>query len=372
MSKQSLLADFHQANGAIFSEENGWLLPSRFGDPLQEYHAVRNQVGLVDLSHQSLLRFTGPDRLSYLQGMVSNDVKQLADGDGIQAAVLDIQGKILADIRVFCARDSFLLTLSEHLKEKILSHLQRYLIADDVEINDLTAQYGALSLQGPKAVRRLRELLRQDEIPLKEHCHRPFRLNDTEGMIVRSSHTGEEGYDLLLSLNELRTVVSRIQEKGKKFPIAWIGTQAQDILRIEAGIPRYGIDMSEENILLETGLDNAVSFHKGCYLGQEVIERIRSRGHVNKKLAGMILAGDNAAGPGDMIHAGEKEIGRITSSVLSPARKCPLAMGYIHRDYLQPQTRITIEHAGRKVSAEITALPFYKPAVPLESAQELG
>ncbi|MCZ6626231.1 MAG: aminomethyltransferase family protein [Deltaproteobacteria bacterium] len=362
MSKQSPLTELHRTRGADFVEAEGWILPLHFGDSPQEYRTVRSRVGLLDLCHHGLLRFTGPDRISFLQGMVSNDVKNLASGQGVYAAVLDIQGKILADTRIFCMGESFLLDLWEPLKEKIFTHLNRYLIADDVEITDLTGQFAIISLQGPEAQLFLSELLQQGKIPLRELDHRPFQIDDAEIRLVRSTHTGEKGYDFLIPIGSLKAVVLRIEETGKRFSLQWVGTQAQEILRTEAGIPRYGIDMDENNLLLETGLEQAVSFQKGCYLGQEVVERIHTRGHVNKKLVGMLLDGDTAAERGNTIRAEEKEIGKVTTSILSPALKRPLALGYVHRDYLRPGTLVSINRHGKAIPAEISPLPFYKPS----------
>lgn len=367
MPKQSPLKHLYRAAAAECTEENGWILPLHFGDPLQEYQSVRTQVGLLDLCHRGLLRLTGPDRISFLQGMVSNDVKSLNPRDGIYAAFLDIHGKILADVRIFSMDDSLLLDLWEPLKDKILAHLNRYLIADEVEIADLTGQYSTLSPQGPKARPLLEELFQHQQFPARELEHRPFRVGDTDLFIVRATHTGEEGYDLLLPIKDLLPTGSRIQEIGKKFSLQWVGTQAQEILRIEAGIPRYGMDMNEDNLLLETGLDQAVNFHKGCYLGQEVVERVRSRGHVNRKLVGMLLEGETAADRGSPIYAGEKEIGKVTSSVSSPASKRPLAFGYVHRDYVQPATAVTIRSNARVIPALVSALPFYRSPALLES-----
>ena len=358
MAKQSPLRALHEQNGAVFAVEEGWDLPLRFGDPLEEYSAVRSQVGMLDLCHRALLRFTGPDRVSYLQGMVSNDVKRLAPGEGAHAAVLEIQGKILADLRIFCTEDSFLLDLWEFLKERTLAHLHRYLIADEVEIADLTGQYGVVSLQGPKAERLLGDLF--PELPARELDHRLLAVGDAEVRIARSSHTGEEGYDLFLAVKDMDPVMTRIREKGKTFSLRWIGAEAQETLRLEAGIPRYGVDMSEDTLLLETGLERAVSFTKGCYLGQEVVERIRSRGHVNKKLAGLLLAGGIGAEPGDPVRSGEREIGRVTSAVFSPTFKRSIALGYLHRDYLRPGTRTEIDHKGTIIPAEVSSLPFVK------------
>ncbi len=364
MSKESPLKKWHQENDAEFTEEDGWTLPFHFGDPLQEYRTVRSEVGILDLCHRALLRFAGPDRVSYLQGMVSNDVKKLAPGEGVHAAVLDIQGKILADVRIFCLDDFFLLDLWEPLKEKILAHLNRYLIADDVEITDLTGEYGMISLQGPKAGLLLRELFPNAGMPARELAHCASKLGDAEVRTTRSSHTGEEGYDLLIAIKDLPSLVSHIEESGKKFSLRWVGARAQEILRVEAGIPRYGVDMNEDNLFLETGLDQSVSFQKGCYLGQEVVERVRSRGHVNKRLVGLLLEGDTAAEPGNAIRAGEKEIGRVTSSILSPARKYPLALGYVQRDYLKPGTPVTIQRDEKSIPAAVSALPFYQPPSP--------
>lgn len=360
VAKESPLAEWHRANGAEFAEQNGWLLPSHLGDPLQEYHAVRSQVGLLDLCHRSVLRFSGPDRISFLQGMVSNDVKILAAGEGAAAAILNIQGKILADTRIFCTPDSVFLDLWEFLKDKVVDHLNHYLIADEVEIEDLTGRLGILSLQGPKARSFLTELFAADKLPAQEYSHRAISIGNAEARLIRSSHTGEEGYDAMAEIKTLLSMLPRIQDLGKKFGARWIGTQALEILRIEAGIPRYAVDMDEDHLLLETGLDQAVSFQKGCYLGQEVVERIRSRGHVNRRLVGMVLDGNSCAERGDTVHADSKEIGKVTSSVFSPLLGCLIALGYIHRDYLEPGTSVSVRHKGQALAAKIASLPFYK------------
>ncbi|MCZ6620725.1 MAG: aminomethyltransferase family protein [Deltaproteobacteria bacterium] len=360
MANHSPLSELHRENGAHFREEDGWSLPLHFGKPLEEYQSVRSHVGLFDLCHRSLLRFTGPDRVSFLQGMVSNDVEKLTPGQGTVAAVLDIHGKILADIRILCAEDYLLLDLWESLKEKIVNHFNRYLIADEVEVSDLTDRYGILSVQGRNSRDLLEGLLGTAKLPSTELSHAEYQTGDGKARLIRATHTGEEGFDIILEIKDLLRIVSSIQEKGKTFSTQWVGYQAQEILRIEAGIPRYGVDMDEDNLILETGLDRAVSFTKGCYLGQEVVERIHSRGHVNRKLIGMVLEGDSAAMRGDAIHAEKQQIGNVTSSLLSPALKCPLALGYVRRDFTSPGTRVAIHCNGRTIPAMVSRLPFYK------------
>jgi glycine cleavage system T protein len=358
MAKPTPLIEIHRAHGAGFIEQDGWILPAYFGAPLEEYEAVRSAVGVLDMCDYTALHLTGPDRVSYLQGMVSNDVKKLAPGSGVYAAVLDVNGKILADIRVLCAEESFIILLKESLKDKVIAQLNRYLVADDVEISDSAGLYGMISLQGPHALLLLNSVAPHQDPPVHAIDHRLFRIADREVRAIRATHTGEEGFDLLMEVGDLAQVVGEIERAGTPLVLRWTGLQAQEILRIEAGLPRYGVDMDEDNLLLETGLDRSVSFTKGCYIGQEVIERVRSRGHVNRKLAGIALNGESPAQRGDKIHSDGKEIGRVTSSVFSPKIGRPIALGYVHRDYWAPGTTVSVERNGERTGGTVTALPF--------------
>jgi folate-binding protein YgfZ len=358
MARTTPLIDIHRARGAELVEQDGWILPARFGAPLEEYEAVRSAVGVQDMCDYAVLRLTGPDRVSYLQGMVSNDVKKLAPGSGVYAAVLDVNGKILGDLRVLCAEESFIILLKESLKEKVIAQLNRYLVADDVEISDPAGRYGMISLQGPHALLLLSAVAPHQDPPVHMNEHRGRRIGEREIRAIRATHTGEEGFDLLMEAGDLAPVVGEIERAGTALALRWAGLQAQEILRVEAGLPRYGIDMDEDNLLLETGLDQSVSFTKGCYIGQEVIERVHSRGHVNRKLAGIALSGESPAQRGDKIHSNGKEIGRVTSSVFSPKIGRPIALGYVHRDYWAPGTTVSVERNGERIGGTVTALPF--------------
>ena len=358
MAKTTPLVEMHRAHGAKLIEQDGWILPAHFGAPLEEYEAVRSAVGLFDRCDYAALTFTGSDRVSWLQGMVSNDVKKLTPGSGVYAAVLDVNGKILADLTVLCAEESFIFLIWEPLKEKIVAHLNRYLVADDVEIGDESARHGMISLQGPRAMLLLSAVAPDQDPPVHMASHAALRICERDVSVIRATHTGEEGFDLLIEVQDVAAIAGELERAGAAPGVRWVGVQAQDILRIEAGLPRYGIDMDAEHLLLETGLDQAVSFQKGCYLGQEVIERVHSRGHVNKKLVGILLAGDTAANRGDKILSEGKEIGRVTSSVFSPRIKRAVALGYVHRDFLRPATNISIERDGKQIAGAIAALPF--------------
>ncbi|MGB7952195.1 MAG: aminomethyltransferase family protein [Candidatus Binatia bacterium] len=361
MAKQSALTNFHKSNLGQLVERDGWLLPAHFGDSAKEYEAVRSAAGFIDFSHRGLLQSTGPDRLSYLQGMLSNDLRVLRPGDGQYATILNQQGKVFGDLRVLCSENSFYLDFWEVLKDTIVEHLNRYLVADEVEIADRSEDYAILSIQGPDSEALLRILAEQAALPGHPIGHAMVAVDGAKICVVRDSHTGEVGFDLIVPKTNLEDVARRLTDIGKQFSATWIGEEAQNVLRVEAGVPRYGVDFNTDNLLLEVGLDHAVSFKKGCYLGQEVVERIRSRGHVNKKLAGLLLDGQELARTGDTILALEKEIGIITSAVHSPSLGRPIALGYIHRDFWAPGTKLRIKQETSSISATVTGLPFVPP-----------
>lgn len=359
MSKQSRLVSVHHANGAILTEYDGWSLPRHFGNPHEEYLSVRRAVGLLDFSNRAIFEFTGADRLSYLQGLISNDLRVASSGEGIYAAFLSQQGKVLGDCRVLTSDDRFIVDIWEPLKPKIFAHLHRYLVADEVEIADLSDRCAILSIQGPKSETLLEELLPRDQQPQTNLAHSIAEVGGVEMRICRYSHTGEDGFDLMIPLADVESMARELTEIASTYSARWVGTDAYEILRIEAGIPRYGADITDDNLILETGLTHAVSFNKGCYLGQEVVERIRSRGHVNKNLTGLIIGGKKPPPAGSKILSGEKEIGTVTSSVYSPAFDSPIALGYVHRDHRSRGTQLLVRYdAELLVNATVTELPF--------------
>jgi folate-binding protein YgfZ len=352
------LADFHRANGAVFGERDGRVAVAQFGDPSGEYRAVRSAAGLLDLSHRGLLQFTGPDRLSFLQGMLSNDLRSLKPFEGQSATLLTQQGKVVADVRVLCSLNSFYLDFWTNLKSKIIEHLNRYLVADEVEITDRSEEYAILSIQGPKAEMLVGQLAESSELPARPKQHAMLTIEGAAVCAVRDSDTGESGFDLIIPQTHLLAIAKSLTAIGKPFGAVWVGEDAHNILRIEAGVPRFGIDFTEDNLLLEVGLDHAVSFTKGCYLGQEVVERIRSRGHVNRKLVGLTVAATQPLTAGDLILAGDREIGQITSSTVSPALKTTIALGYVHKEFWQAGTAVTVKHNGAPIAATVADLPF--------------
>ncbi|HWP58484.1 MAG TPA: aminomethyltransferase family protein [Candidatus Acidoferrales bacterium] len=358
MANASPLLELERARGAAIIEQDNRLVPIRFGDPLKEYEAVQSRVGLLDLSARSFLRLSGADRVPFLNGMVSNDVRALAPGHGLHAAFLDIQGKILADARIFATEDALLVDVPEERREIIGRHLERHLVADEVQIEDLSGAWSLLSLQGPRAAALLEESADLERLPASELAHGEASIGGVKVRLIRVSLMCAEGYDVVLPRGEAVRCASLVEEKGAAHGLCWVGAEAQEMLRLEAGIPRYGTDMNENNLLLETGLDYAVSFQKGCYLGQEIVERVRSRGHVNKRLVLLGLETRAPAAAGSPICQAGRQLGAVTSSAFSPRRNTALALGYVQRGFAEPGTSLTVKDGAREIGAVVVAKPL--------------
>ena len=351
------LATWHTVHGARLIDDRGVELPERFTDPVEEYRAVREKVGLIDLSFRSQIRMTGEDRVDFLQGMVSNDVKALKPGNGCPATLLTEQGRLVADLRVYALEGCFLLDVDARIKDRVIETLSRFIIADDVEMEDLCEAQTTVALQGPLASQVL--VAAGATVSLgNEFQHCATVVGDVPVCMIRISDTGKEGYEILAPCAQMETVWRALLKAGEGVGLQPIGLTALNILRIEAGIPWYGIDMDERRVVLEIGFDQAISFKKGCYLGQEVVERATARGHVNRKLSGLIVQDENSPAQGDKVFHDGQEVGWVTSVAQSPRLGKPIALGYIRREHLAQGTQLRIDRQGTPMIAEVTTLPF--------------
>jgi folate-binding protein YgfZ len=342
--------------GAEWRGVEGCLLPERFGAVVEEVRAVRQAAGVIDRSDCAYLEATGADAVRFLHGMVSNEVKELAAGQGRYALQLDAQGHILADLHLLVLADHLLLETAWALKVKLRATLERYIIADDLELSDLSDQLSALAVEGPAAAKLL-GAAGVASLPRNEFDHVESSLGGAPVRVVRLSETGEEGYRLIFAVEYAQNVWEALAAQQAAMGWKPVGHAALNLLRLEAGRPRYGVDMDERTLPQEAGLEaRAISYTKGCYIGQETVERIHSRGHVNRKLVGLLLAGDAPPAPGAKLSAEGKEVGWVTSAAHSPTLGRPIALGYVRREYLGPGTRVGLEGGLR---GEIVALPFY-------------
>ena len=360
--EQLVLRELHHELAARFAELNGAEIVSDYGDVLAEHAALRESAGVLDMSFRGRICLTGADRVRFLHGQVTNDVKRLRAGEGCYAALTTAKGKMESDLNIFCLQDELLLDFEPGLTAKVSLRLEKFLVSDDVQIVDAAPHYGLLSVQGPKAESVVRSLGIFSEIPAK-----PFdsvKISDAtlgEIYLMNQPRFGSAGFDLFAPNNSLGAVADKMIAAAKSVGGRACGWQAFEITRLEAGLPRFGADMNETLLPLECGLENrAVSYNKGCYIGQEVLNRIHSFGHVAKELRGLRLADDLPALPrnGDkLFHAG-KEVGFVTSAVQSPALKAGIALGYVRKEANQIGAELTLRGSHGEKPARIVKLPF--------------
>ncbi len=319
----------HAERGARFGERDGRERLLDFGSFEEEYAALDGGCALFDLSEHGLFAVTGEDRTRFLNGLLTNDVAALAPGSGCRACQLTRQSKVLSDLRICAGRDRFLIETEAGAEEEALSHLRRYKIADRVSFEPLSDTMPRLSLQGPRTSDVIASLLGREAVEellgMAPYDHRAVRPEEPV-LMVRVPRTGRSGVDLLAPASQRDALWGALIDAGAH-PAGWLALEAG---RIEAGLPRFGSDFGPENLFMEVGLPDAVSFTKGCYVGQEIVARVRSRGHVNRTIARLRVEG--AASVGDPIRTGEGLIGRVTSATLSPKFGATLALGILRAE----------------------------------------
>src|SRR5690242_5049356 len=321
-----------------------------FSDTRTEFAALRSGCGVYDLGWRRYFTVSGRDRVRWLNGMISNNVRDLQPGNGVYAFVLNPQGHILGDLYIYNHGDDFVLETDAGQADKVYSHLKRFIIMDQVEFKPAQDR-AAIGLQGPKA----EEILRAAGI--EPPALQPIQLSDvklgaTPATLVRGDHPLSTTYALWLTSDQAPAVWDVLVKAGA----TPTGADALELARIAAGIPRYGQDIRERDLPQETGQMRALSFTKGCYIGQEIVERIRARGSLHRGFAGFRMVEGPPPAPGSKVQAAGKDVGEITSAGMLPAQETELAvaLGYVRKEAGTPGTTVEIG-ASR---ARVEALPF--------------
>ncbi len=410
---------------------NGFEIVGDYGDVSAEHAAFTRAAGVLDLSCRTRLCLVGADRVRFLHGQVTNDIKKLRVGEGCYAAITNAKGKMEGDANIFRLAEELLLDGEPGLAEKITRRLEKYLVADEVQIVDAAPHYGLLTVQGPKAEAVIRATGLTAQIPaqplasvnvadaalgeiiLVTHARlapvqsaqsggstanpvaqtsksavarvskpadiAPVRrsadleIGDTAGLetcattVLRASAQdpsapGLAGFDLLIPTAALGVVWEKLRTAAASVGGRACGWRAFDLARIEAGIPRYGVDMDETSLPLECGLETrAITYTKGCYIGQEVINRIHSVGHVNRELRGLRLADDLPQLPerGAKLFHGGKEAGFVTSAAQSPRLRANIALACVRCEAGQVGGELTLQTAAGESRVRIVELPFF-------------
>ncbi|PTL84162.1 folate-binding protein YgfZ [Vitiosangium sp. GDMCC 1.1324] len=345
----------HEQAGARFQEVNGREVVADHGDGDAEYRAAREAVALHDATYREALRITGEDRASFLHGMVTQEVKGLGAGASTYAAMITVKGAMVADARILRREADLLLDLEPGLGAKVREFLEKFLISEDAELHEATNELGVLRLLGPRTADLLGTVTGSPFTPLPQDTTRAVTLAGQEVVLVGSTRVEPHGVDVLVPRAGLEAVWKALVAAGAGFGLKPLGWWALETLRVEAGVPRYGQDMVDTTIPLEANLTHAISYNKGCYIGQEVIARATFRGHMNRKLAGLLL-GATEASPGTELKKDGKKVGWVTSVVRSPGKGQNVALGYVHRDHLEPGTVLTVGEGPAE--ATVAALPL--------------
>jgi folate-binding protein YgfZ len=322
-------------------------------DSSREYRAAREAVALFDRSSLGKVTVTGRDRLMFLQGMLTSDVKALQPGQGAPAAFLDAHGKVMALLVVYAAADRALIELPAAMTEKTLQTLDHYLISEKASFEAADEAFAILSLQGPFA-RALLEGLSGGPIDLAPYAHVEVSVGGVPVRVISRAEGPGPGFHCWVAAEQAETL--RAAFVGASAVPA--GPETLDVLRVEAGQPWYPRDVDDSVILPETRLESLVSYTKGCYIGQETVARVKYRGHVNRALSGLVVEGDRVPEAGARVTAEGKDVGRVTSAVRSIALGRPIALGYVRREHFEPGSPVTVADAAGEQPAHVVALPF--------------
>lgn len=356
--KRTSLTALHEARGAQWMPRYGWEIPGSYSCVQEEYEALQEGAGLIDLSHRTRLLITGRDRRSWLHGQVTQDIKDLPDGRGAYATILNPQGHMVCDLRVWALPDGLLLDVPAGTEPPIADYLNRYLIMERAEIEDLTESWALLSLQGPLSTYALGSVLGNDVSTLEMGEVTAGKFQEDALHAARVSRCGEDGFDLFVPAGTAAALWGALSQHRPEFSVFSVGWQALNVRRIEAGIPWWGEELTPSLVPLEARLDHAISHTKGCYVGQEIIARIHARGHVNNLLAGFFVVGDAIPQRDTEIRHDGKKVGRVATVVGSPRLQRPIALGFLRRELQEPGTRVRAVTADGEVELEVTPLPF--------------
>lgn len=346
------LLDLHQAANARLIEEAGWRIPASYGNAVAEHLACREGAVAIDLSHRGNLCFSGPDTEEFLHRMLSNRVQELDPGEGAYNTFLTRQGKFISDMYLYKFESSVVASVAPGMAGILAEEIDRFIIMDQVGVANETENSFCFGLFGPSSREIIIKANMGDPSP-EEHGH------TTSGnmMIARELWTGEDGYLLLGPRDEAESVWRVLTESGAK-PA---GVATLESLTLEAGVPLFGKDMTSAVNPMQAGLEEkAIDFDKGCYIGQEVIAKIKYLGQVNRGLVGLKIGGEITPEAGAAVYSDEKNIGSITRSAYCPTTDAILAFSYLPRTQMEPGTHVKVDCPGGASEATVESLPFYR------------
>jgi folate-binding protein YgfZ len=345
------LIETHRAAGARLAEYEGCVLPESFSDLDHEFRAARESVALFDTNWHAVITLAGRDRVKYLHNISSNDIKSLADGSGTLALLLNPQGRILAELEVYVLPEKLLVLSHAAQRERTVATLKKYVIGSQVQIEDVTEQMGSLGIEGPRAAEIVRRAFGVALDELADLSIRETTIDAIPCYVVRHSDFGEMGAEMIAPRTYLPALWQRLLAEVRSVGGEPIGMAAFHALRLEAGVPWFPVDFNDAMIPHEAALETThISFTKGCYTGQEIVERVRSRGHVNRKRVSLRFSVATPPPPGTKLLANGAEVGFVTSAAFSPAARTAIGMGYLRREHSAPGSVVNFEGGTAEVA----------------------
>lgn len=351
MSVPAAVAD----RAAEFIEVAGASIAAHFGDPDQEYEAAHHGVGLAHRSWRALVRVGGSDRHKFLQGLLTNDVTDLAPGEGRPALFLDTKGHVRGVLDLWAEEDAIVVGCDVGFVESVLPDLAKYVLAADVSLEDRHGLDTVIGVHGAGSADSLARvgIDMPDDSP---RAHVAARIAGTEVRLARTPDMGTVGVEVHVPTEAVNDVWAALEEAARDFAPICVGWNVAEILRVEAGVAGFGREISGDEFPQEVRLDEAVDYDKGCYLGQETVARIHYRGQVNRLLSG--LRAEAPLTSGAKLISSDKEVGRVTSAVVSP-RFGPIALGYVRREESEGGATLEVRADGADLgTAQVVALPF--------------
>ncbi|MSR31959.1 MAG: glycine cleavage system aminomethyltransferase GcvT [Gemmataceae bacterium] len=357
MTLQTALHPWHASHRARLIDFGGWDMPVLYSSIVDEHNAVRNSFGLFDVSHMGRIEVTGPQALPFLQLICSNNLATLKPGQVRYNLVCREDGNILDDILVYRLNGHYLLVVNASNREKIFSWLLKHLAGFEARVEDKTLATSMIAVQGPKALAIAKELVSPDPSLLNNYFCAMSKVMGKEALVSRTGYTGEDGIEIIVPVGEEVPLWEALAGLGATA----CGLGARDTLRLEAAMPLYGHEISEEVNPLEAGLAWAVKFDKGNFLGREALwEKNAKAGEI--KRVGLVLEGKRIPREGCGVLGEGQGFGRVTSGTFSPTLGKAIAMAYVPATWSQPGTEVDVDIRGKRERAQVAALPFYKRA----------
>jgi aminomethyltransferase len=345
----------HLASGATFATRDGWELPDSYGDPAAEYAAVRQGVGMNDRGDHGAFVVTGRARAVFLHAMLTNDVKSLASGQGGRAALLDIHGKVQVIVLLLADAEEIVVLTPPGMATSTLEALDKYLFSEKAYFKDTSAELAPIVLAGPEAPALVLRLAGS----LPGEARWSHASASIAGLTVKLIRGGVDSGGPEIWLVGRAADGPALWRTALEAGARPVGRAAEAALRIEAGAVRYGLDVDNTVLLPEIPAADLVSYTKGCYIGQEVVVRIRDRGHVNRLLRGLLVEENVDVPPvGTGVTVGDVEIGKVTSAAWSYKRARPVALAFVRRQHAEPGTAVTLCAGARRWAAAVSDLPF--------------